>query len=82
MQATPAQIAAAEKEGAARLASCTTAECRQVIEALNTKKLAKLKGARRSCRVRYAANHLGTRCPCAPDLTPAGPARRPAALRR
>jgi hypothetical protein len=47
LQATPAQIAAAEKESASRLAACTTAECRQVIEALNTKKLAKLKGAAR-----------------------------------
>jgi hypothetical protein len=43
--ASPEVIAAAEKEGNARLASCTTSECRQVIEALNNKKLAKLRGA-------------------------------------
>jgi hypothetical protein len=43
--ASPDQIAAAEKEGLSRLASCTTPECKQVIEALNAKKLAKLRGA-------------------------------------
>jgi hypothetical protein len=43
--ATPDQIAAAEKEGEARLKSCTTDECRSVITALNTKKMAKLTGA-------------------------------------
>jgi len=42
--ATPDQIAAAEKEGEARLKSCTTDECRSVITALNTKKMAKLTG--------------------------------------
>lgn len=54
LQATPAQIAAAEKEGASRLAACTTAECRQVIEALNAKKLSKLKGALAWRGARYA----------------------------
>jgi len=42
--ASPAAIASAEKEGEARLKSCTTEECRSVINALNTKRLAKLKG--------------------------------------
>jgi len=35
-----------EKENAARLSSCTTEECRTVIDALNAKKMAKLTGAR------------------------------------
>jgi hypothetical protein len=43
--ATPAQIAAAEKEGALRLKACTTEECRSVITALNEKKMQKLQGA-------------------------------------
>ena len=43
--ATPDAIAAAEKEGEARLKSCTTDECRSVITALNAKKMAKLTGA-------------------------------------
>jgi hypothetical protein len=43
--ASPDAIAAAEKEGEARLKSCTTDECRSVITALNTKKMAKLTGA-------------------------------------
>lgn len=43
--ASPEAIAAAQAEGATRLKACTTDECRQVINALNAKKLAKLSGA-------------------------------------